>query len=93
MKRKRRRRTKRFNMNLLVNPNNPSPDIIFEFSDIRRDTGLLLLKRKDSKFKIHLHNDYTNDAIATVLSIEDLAKMFDSLEDNFIKSQTADVYE
>ena len=76
-------------MNLLVNSNNPSPDIIFECSDFRRDTGLLLLKRKKdpNKFEIHLYNDYTNDAIAMVLSIEDLAKMFDSLEEYFIKVQ------
>jgi hypothetical protein len=61
--------------------------IIFECNDFRRDTGLLLLKRKDSKFEIHLHNDYTNDAIAMVLSIEDLGKMFESLEEYFLKSQ------
>ena len=55
----------------------------------RLDTGLLLLKRKKdpNKFEIHLYNDYTSDAIAIVLSIEDLAKMFDSLEEYFIKVQ------
>lgn len=65
------------------------PTIIFECNDIRRDTGLLLLKRKkDSKFELHLHDDYTNDAIAMVLSIEDLAKMFESLEEYFVREQT-----
>jgi hypothetical protein len=60
------RREKRFNMNLiLVNPNDPppSPDIIFECSDVRRDTGLILLKRtknsNNDKFELHLYNDYT----------------------------------
>ena len=64
---------------------NPPTTIIFECSDFRRDTGLLLLKRKKdpNKFEIHLYNDYTSDAIAMVLSIEDLAKMFDSLEEYF----------
>ena len=53
------------------NPTNPTSTIIFECSDIRRDTGLLLLKRKDpDKFEIHLYNDYTSDAIAMVLSIK-----------------------
>jgi hypothetical protein len=73
-------------MKLLVNPTDPI--IIFECSDFRRDTGLILLKRKnDKKFELHLHNDYTNDAIAMVLSIEDLAKMFESLEEYFLKAQ------
>ena len=45
--------------------------------------GLLLLKRRDSKFEIHLHNDYTNDAIAMVLPIEGFANMFDALEEYF----------
>jgi hypothetical protein len=61
--------------------------IIFECSDIRRDIGLLLLKGKDpNKFEIHLYNDYTSDAIAMVLSIKDLTKMFDCLEDYFLKA-------
>jgi hypothetical protein len=73
-------------MRLLVNPTDPN--IIFECSDSRHDTGLILLKQKsDSKFELHLHNDYTNDAIAMVLSIEDLAKMFESLEKYFLKAQ------
>jgi len=63
--------------------NIPDPTIIFECSDTRRDTGLLLLKRKDSKFELHLHNDYTNQALAMVLSINDFAKMFESLEEYF----------
>jgi hypothetical protein len=68
--------------------------IIFECNDYRRDTGLILLKRKtDEKFELRLYNDYTkNQAIAMVLDIKDLAKMFESLEDYFIKAQT-DVYE
>jgi hypothetical protein len=64
--------------------------IIFECNDVRHDTGLLLLKQNkkdDEKFELHLHNDYTNDAIAMVLSIEDLTKMFESLEEYFIKAQ------
>jgi hypothetical protein len=46
-------------------PTSADPTIVFECSDIRGDTGLLLLKRKnDDKFEIHLHNDYyTHQAI------------------------------
>jgi hypothetical protein len=63
--------------------------IIFECNDIRHDTGLLLLKRKknDEKFELHLHNDYSNQAIAMILDIKDLAKMFESLEEYFLKGQ------
>jgi hypothetical protein len=65
--------------------------IIFECSDVRRDTGLPLLKQKkdpSNKFELHLYNDYTkNQAIAMVLSIEDLAKMFESLDEYFLKAQ------
>jgi hypothetical protein len=64
--------------------------IIFECSDFRRDTGLLLLKQKKdplNKFELHLYNDYTNQAIAMVLDIKDLARMFESLEEYFIKMQ------
>jgi hypothetical protein len=69
------------------------PSIIFECNDLRRDTGLILLKRKtDEKFEVHLHNDYTNDAIAMVLSKEDLTKMFESLDEYFLKAQI-DVYD
>ena len=76
------------NVNTNSSTNHPNPTIIiFECNDFRRDTGLILLKRKsDEKFELHLHNDYTNDAIAMVLSIEDLAKMFDSLEEYFLKA-------
>ena len=68
---------------------NPTdPIIIFECSDVRRDTGLLLLKRKsDEKFELHLHNDYTNDAIAMILDIKDIARMFESLEEYFQREQ------
>lgn len=53
---------------------NPNPNIVFECSDFRRDTGLLLLKQKsDDKFELHLHNDYTNQVkIAMILDIKDL---------------------
>ena len=66
--------------------------IIFECSDVRRDTGLLLLlkrnKDNDNKFELHLHNDYyTCQALAMVLSIEDFARMFESLEEYFIREQ------
>ena len=67
------------------------PTIIFEYSDTRRDTGLLLLKQKNSndenKFELHLYNDYTNQAIAMILDIKDLARMFESLEEYFLKAQ------
>ena len=63
--------------------------IIFECNDIRRDTGLLLLKRKsdgdENKFELHLHDDYTNQAIAMILDIKDFARMFESLEEYFSK--------
>jgi hypothetical protein len=67
------------------------PTIVFECSDIRRDMGLLLLKRKDNKFELHLHNDYTCQAMAMVLSIEDFAKMFESLEEYFVREQIAEI--
>jgi hypothetical protein len=63
--------------------------IIFECSDVRRDIGLILLKQKsdDEKFELHLHDDYTNQAIAMILDIKDLAKMFESLEEYFLKAK------
>ena len=71
------------------NPNSTTI-IIFECSDIRRDTGLLLLlKRTDGKFELHLHNDYTHQAIAMILDIKDFARMFESLEEYF-QSERAD---
>lgn len=60
-------------------PSNPPTTIIFECIYFRRDIGLLLLKRKDSKFEIHLHNDYINDVIEMVLDIKDFKKFLDSL--------------
>jgi hypothetical protein len=65
--------------------------IIFECNDFRRDnTGLILLKRTKSnneKFELHLHDDYTkNQAIAMILDIKDLARMFESLEEYFNQS-------
>ena len=73
-----------------TNPTSNQTIIIFECSDIRRDMGLLLLlKRKkdnDNKFELHLHNHYTCQAIiAMVLSLEDLARMFESLEEYCIR--------
>ena len=67
--------------------------IIFECNDLRRDTGLLLLnQKKDSsnKFELHLHNDYTNQAIEMILDIKYLVKMFESLEEYFLKAQIDD---
>jgi hypothetical protein len=62
--------------------------IVFESCDSRRDMGLLLLKRKgDFKFELHLLNDYTNQAIAMVLELNDFAKMFDALQEYFIEKQ------
>jgi hypothetical protein len=67
--------------------------IIFECNDVRHDTGLILLKRtknsnNENRFESHLYNDYTkNQAIAMVLDIKDLTKMFESLEEYFIKAQ------
>lgn len=70
----------------------PNPTIVFECSDIRRDTGLLLLKRKnDDKFEIHLHNDYTCQAIAMVLEINDLGRMFDALQDYFLEREQIEI--
>jgi hypothetical protein len=67
--------------------------VIFECNDFRRDTGLILLKRKkDEKFELHLHDDFTNKAIAMIVDIKDLNKMFKSLEDYFQKAQI-DVYD
>jgi hypothetical protein len=67
--------------------------IIFECNDTRQDTGLIFLKRNKSdenKFELHLHNDYTNQAIVIVLDIKDLVKMFESLEEYFLKAQIDD---
>ena len=67
-------------------PPPPTTNIVFECSDIKRDMGLLLLKRKiDDKFELHLHNDYTSQAIAMVLSIEDFVNMFDALGPYFLQ--------
>ena len=62
--------------------------IIFECNDFRRDTGLLLLKqnnKKDDKFELHLYNDYINNTITMVLDIKDLQRMFESLEEYFVR--------
>ena len=40
----------------------PNHNTIFEFRDIQHDMSLLLFKRTDNKFEIHLHNDYTYQA-------------------------------
>lgn len=72
------------NTSITTNPN--QTNIVFECSDLRRDMGLLLLKRKkDEKFELHLHNHYTCQALAMVLSLEDLARMFESLEEYCIR--------
>jgi hypothetical protein len=39
------------------------------------------------KFELHLYNDYTNQAIVMVLDIKDLGRMFESLEEYFLKAQ------
>lgn len=70
----------------------PNPTIVFECLDSRRDTGLLLLKRRrDDKFEIHLYDDYTNNAIAIVLELKDLARMFESLEEYFVREQIIEI--
>jgi hypothetical protein len=50
-----------------------------------------LKRKKDNddknKFELHLYNDYTNQAIAMILDIKDFAKMFESLEEYFLKAQ------
>jgi hypothetical protein len=83
----RRKKEKRFNMNLLVNQNPPT-DIIFGCSNFRRDTGLLLLKRRnDDKSELHLHNDYINQAIPMIVDIKDLASVFNALEEYLQREQ------
>jgi hypothetical protein len=54
---------------------------------------LIVFKRKnkksdndENKFELHLYNEYTNQAIAMILDIKDLARMFESLEDYFNQS-------
>ncbi len=61
----------------------PNPNTIFEYRDIQRDMSLLLFKRTDNKFELHLHNDYTNQALAIVLDIKEFARMFESLAGYF----------
>jgi hypothetical protein len=46
-----------------------------------------LKRKKDNKFELHLHNDYTNEAIAMVLELKDFARMFESLEEYFQREQ------
>lgn len=80
-----------------TNPPNPTI-IIFECSDVRYDTGLLLLKQKKdplNKFELHLYNDYTNQAIAMILDIKDFARMFECLEEYFQREQITEqeIYE
>ena len=71
----------------------PGSKIIFECNDFSRDTGLILLKQKKdpNKYEIHLHDDYTHNAIAMVLDIKDLQKMFESLEEYFQIEQIAGI--
>ena len=70
----------------------PDPVIVFECCDIRRDISLLLLKRKnDDKFELHLHNDYTNQALAMVLEINELGRMFDALQDYFQQNEQIEI--
>ena len=61
----------------------PNPNTIFEFRDIQRGMSLLLFKRTDNKFEIHLHNDYTNQALAMALDIKEFAGIFNSLAEYF----------
>jgi hypothetical protein len=66
-----------------------NPNIIFQCNDFGRNTDLLLLKQKrdSDKFEIHIHNFYTNQAMAMVLEINDLGKMFDALQEYFQREQ------
>ena len=43
--------------------------------------------KSDSKFELHLYNDYTNQAIAMILDIKDFARMFEALDEYFLKEQ------
>ena len=43
-----------------------------------------------NKFELHLYNDYTNQAIAMILNIKDFARMFESIEEYFLKAQIDD---
>ncbi|HJT84320.1 MAG TPA: hypothetical protein VJ697_07545 [Nitrososphaeraceae archaeon] len=61
----------------------PNPNTIFEFMDKQCGMSLLLFKRTDNKFEIHLHNDYTNQALAMVLDIKEFAGIFNSLAEYF----------
>jgi hypothetical protein len=40
-----------------------------------------------NKFELHLYNDYTNQAVVMILDIKDLGRMFESLEEYFLKAQ------
>ena len=66
-----------------------NPNIIFQCNDFGRNTDLLLLRqKKDSdKFELHLHNSYTNQAMAMVLEINVLGRMFDALQEYFVRVQ------
>jgi hypothetical protein len=48
---------------------------------------ILLKPKKDERFKLDLHNDYTNQRIAMILDIKVFSKMFESLEEYFLKAQ------
>ena len=65
-----------------------NPNIIFKCNNFRRGIELLLLKQKtDFKFELHLHNSYTNQAMAMVLEINELGRMFDALQEYFVRVQ------
>jgi hypothetical protein len=64
------------------------PNIIFECSDLRNDIGLMVTKNKnDNKFQLHLYDGYNDTALVMNISIQEFAKMFDSLSKYFQGAQ------
>jgi hypothetical protein len=68
-----------------LNSLTPNSNIIFECSDDRNDTGLLVTKDNinNKDFQLHLYDGYNDIALVINMDIQDFANMFDSLSEYF----------
>ena len=68
-----------------MNSLTPNSNIIFECSDDRNDTGLLVTKDNinNKDFQLHLYDGYNDIALVINMDIQDFANMFDSLSEYF----------
>ena len=60
-----------------LNANNSN--ILFEASDIERDTGLIIFEQRCQRFQLHLWNAMTDQAMIIDLDKHDITKLVDSL--------------